>query len=181
MCRRRLQRCTFHVLLAKSSWSRQNYYYYIRLTVFFQDTWVSRHQKDKPFWILLEQEMMGGSDISWTICKSFAPYSRLITMPVPHHSSRSRQKWARKFAVSCSWTVSTLTLLVGRHEDHLACVWSKVQMIWMWSSWYHCNPIISCVIKIQIGVTLLVLAYPGCPGKESVKLVSVSVLYCSWT
>jgi len=33
---------------------------YIRLTAFFsRTTWVSRHQKGKPFWILLEQEMMG--------------------------------------------------------------------------------------------------------------------------
>ena len=53
-----------------------------RLTAFFsRTTWVSRHQKGKPFWILLKQEMMGG--ISWTICKSFAPHSRQITMPVP--------------------------------------------------------------------------------------------------
>jgi len=29
---------------------------------------------------------LGGSGISWTICKSFAPRSRQITMPVPHHS-----------------------------------------------------------------------------------------------
>jgi len=39
-----------------------NYYYYycIRLTAFFsRTTWVSWHQKDKPFWSLLEQEMMG--------------------------------------------------------------------------------------------------------------------------
>jgi len=36
------------------------YYYYIRLTAFFsRTTWVSQHQKGKPFWILLEQEMMG--------------------------------------------------------------------------------------------------------------------------
>jgi len=28
-------------------------------TTFFQDNLVSWHQKDKPFWILLEQEMMG--------------------------------------------------------------------------------------------------------------------------
>ena len=27
--------------------------------LFFQDTWVSWHQKGKPFWILPEQEMMG--------------------------------------------------------------------------------------------------------------------------
>ena len=36
------------------------YYYYIRLTAFFsRTTWVSRHQNGKPFWILMEQEMMG--------------------------------------------------------------------------------------------------------------------------
>jgi len=58
-------------------------------------------------------------------------------------------------------------------------VWSEVQMICIWSSWCHC-PIISCFIKIQIGLTFLVLAYPG-PGKEVVKQVSVclsSVLLC---
>ena len=35
-----------------------NYYYYIRLTVFSRTTCVSRHQKGKPFWILMQQEMM---------------------------------------------------------------------------------------------------------------------------
>jgi len=36
------------------------YYYYIHLMAFFsKTTWVSRHQKGKPFWIFLEQEMMG--------------------------------------------------------------------------------------------------------------------------
>ena len=34
----------------------------------------------------MKQEMMGGSGISWTICKSFAPRFRQITTPVPHHS-----------------------------------------------------------------------------------------------
>jgi len=40
---------------------------------FFQDKLESRHQKGKPFWILLEQEMI--------ICTSLQ-----TTMPVPHHS-----------------------------------------------------------------------------------------------
>jgi len=31
----------------------------------------------------------------------------------------------------------------------------------------------SYVIKIQIGLTYLLSAYPGCPGKEAVKRVSV--------
>jgi len=34
--------------------------------------------------------------------------------------------------------------------------------------------IISCFIKIQIGLTFLVPAYPGLPGKEATKQVSVS-------
>ena len=36
------------------------HYYYIHLTPFFsRTTCVSRHQKGKPFWILMKQEMMG--------------------------------------------------------------------------------------------------------------------------
>jgi len=49
-------------------------------------TWVSQHKKGKQFWIFLEQEMMGGSGMSWTTCKSFATRSRQVTMLVPHHS-----------------------------------------------------------------------------------------------
>jgi len=32
---------------------------------------------------------------------------------------------------------------------------------------------VSCFIKIQIGLTFLVLAYPGCIGKEAIKRVSI--------
>ena len=41
--------------------------------------------KVKPIWILLKQETVSGSSISWAICKS-APSFRQITMPTPHHS-----------------------------------------------------------------------------------------------
>jgi len=34
---------------------------------------------------LLEQEIVSGSGISWSICKS-APRSRQMTMPASHHS-----------------------------------------------------------------------------------------------
>jgi len=43
----------------------------------------------------------------------------------------------------------------------------------------HCHPIVSRLIKIQIGLTFLVLAYPGCPGKEAVKWVSVCLSLCT--
>ena len=39
----------------------------------------------EPIWILLKQETVSGSGISWVICKS-APRSRQITMPASHHS-----------------------------------------------------------------------------------------------
>ena len=48
-------------------------------------TWVSRYQKGKPIWILLKQETVSGSGISWAIRKS-APCSRQITTPAPHYS-----------------------------------------------------------------------------------------------
>jgi len=39
----------------------------------------------KPVWILLKQETVSGSGISWTISKS-APRSRQLTTSAPHHS-----------------------------------------------------------------------------------------------
>jgi len=46
--------------------------------------WAST-RKVKPIWILLKQETVSGSGISWAKCKS-APRSRQITVPAPHHS-----------------------------------------------------------------------------------------------
>ena len=48
-------------------------------------TQVSRYQKGKPIWILLKQETVSGSGISWAICKS-APRSRQITTLATHYS-----------------------------------------------------------------------------------------------
>ena len=57
-----------------------------RLTAFFPGLpgWAGT-RKVKPVWILLKQETVSGSGISWAICKS-APGSRQITMPAPHRS-----------------------------------------------------------------------------------------------
>ena len=57
-----------------------------RLTALFSGTTqVSLTRKVKPLWILLKQETVSGSGISWAICKS-APRSRQISTPAPHHS-----------------------------------------------------------------------------------------------
>ena len=42
-------------------------------------------RKVKPIWILLKQETVSGSGISWATCKS-AARPRQITTPAPHHS-----------------------------------------------------------------------------------------------
>ena len=42
-------------------------------------------RKVKQIWILLKQQTVSGSGISWAICKP-APRSKQITMPAPHHS-----------------------------------------------------------------------------------------------
>jgi len=42
---------------------------------------------------------MGGSDISWSICKSSAPRSRQITLPAPHQFLR---------AVCSFWRLTTI-------------------------------------------------------------------------
>ena len=42
-------------------------------------------------------------------------------------------------------------------------------------------PIISCFIKIHNGFTFLVLAYPGCAGKQAVKqFFKITAARCEW-
>jgi len=48
-------------------------------------TRVSRYQKGKTIWILLKQEAVSGSGISWAVCES-APRFRQTTTPAPNHS-----------------------------------------------------------------------------------------------
>jgi len=53
----------------------------------------------------------------------------------------------------------------------VSCLQQGVQMICIWSSWCHCQPIISCPSKIETGLIFLVPSYPGCPGKATGCLV----------
>jgi len=48
-------------------------------------------------------------------------------------------------------------------------------IICMWASRCHCHPIVSCFVKIQIGLTFLVPGYPRYPAKEA---VSVGIVSC---
>jgi len=85
---------------------------------------------------------------------------------------------------------SALTLLIGRQEEHLACKKLSDEMLaWLsaWSEVYNFNladatatTIIFCFIKVQIGLTFSNLAYPGCPRKQAVKWVSVTLAGACW-
>ena len=69
-------------------------------------------RKVKPIWILLKQETVSGSGISWAICKS-APSSRQITMPAPHHSC-----FLQAGCPSCSPTNSIKALKANSYAMH---------------------------------------------------------------
>ena len=88
-----LSKLTYKRHILEMSTSPQNDFYrpnthtHTRLTALFPGLpGRASTRKVKPIWILLEQETVSGSGISWTICKS-ASRSRQITMPAPHRSS----------------------------------------------------------------------------------------------
>ena len=77
----------FILCLGLALWNLALFYAtHTRLTALFPrlPRWAGT-RKVKPIWILLKQEAVSGSGISWAICKS-APRSRQITTPAPHHS-----------------------------------------------------------------------------------------------
>jgi len=81
-------------------------------------------RKVKPIWILLKQETVCGSGISWAICKS-AHRSRRITPPAPHHSSFYRMDTfpAAQPTVSKHWkqlkkVSRNVWLRIGRVEHY---------------------------------------------------------------
>ena len=75
-------------------------------------------RKGKPIWILLKQETVSGSGISWAICKS-APCSRQITMPAPHHSVFYRPDAlpAAQPTVSKHWRQKVLQAITQKWHD----------------------------------------------------------------
>jgi len=64
-------------------------HYYVRFNgLFSRITFVSRHQKGKPFWILLEQVMMGWQwhQLDHMQINLHSVAAHWITIPVRHHS-----------------------------------------------------------------------------------------------
>ena len=108
----------------------------------------------------------------------------------------SAQHFPTLWGLQC-FAFSALTLLVGRQEGHPAC--KKTVGCWRdYLSGARCRlaycqlmpmPLtVSCFSKIQIGLTFLVRAHLGSPGKWAVKRVCVFEIFrqlvllcfCSW-
>ena len=79
-------RKVFYHLIFSLYYFVNNTHTHTRLTALFPGLpgWAVT-RKIKPIWILLKQEPVSASGISWAICKS-ASRSTQITMPAPHHS-----------------------------------------------------------------------------------------------
>jgi len=90
--------------------------------LFSRTTWVGRHQKSKPFWILLEQEMMGWQwhqlDHIQIICTSFPTDNDTSTLP---WQSKQYFNLFTFYFHLCSWI---LTLMNLRFRCRL-CHWSS--------------------------------------------------------
>ena len=96
-----------------------------RLTALFPGLprWAGTRYTKKPIWILLKQETVSGSGISWDIYKS-ANHSRQITTPAPHRSvylqalpvaqPTASKHWRQKKTTWC-WLSQT-----RGHADELA-------------------------------------------------------------
>ena len=91
-------------------------------------------RKVKPMWILLKQETVSGSGISWATCKS-APRSRQITTPAPHHSVFYRPDAlpATRSTVSKHWRP---VLVDDMLMTHVTLKW-VAEAYWKNSVWYR--------------------------------------------
>jgi len=102
------------------------HYHYIHLTAFFsRTTWVSRHRKGKPFWILLEQDMMWWQwhqlDHMQIICTSLQTDNHASISPLSFFSDRmlflppnqQRPSTEEKLACCCVETLFFRDLLIG--------------------------------------------------------------------
>ena len=99
----------FYLLVPAYRGCRGNTHTHIHLTALCPGLpgWAGT-RKVKPIWILLKQETVSGSGISWAICKS-APRTSQITTPVPRFL---QARCPSSFPLPISLTSSVLVLLL---------------------------------------------------------------------
>ena len=97
---------------------------------------MSRYQKGKPIWILLKQETVGGSGISWAICKS-APRSR------QNHASTPPLSFLQAGCPSCRPTNSIKALKAVKNRPTALIIQyfvriHKMRILSLWLAVYVC-------------------------------------------
>ena len=136
-------------------------------------------RKVKPIWILLEQETVSGSGISWTICKS-ARCSRQITTPAPttQFFYRPDALPAAQPTVSMHWRQTTGGENTKRHKrvkkikaNYKIESFLTIYVRYKHGVWNAKRAQVSIVLYFKLRLCLLYVAY--CPDLFS--FVSFSV------
>ena len=148
-------------------------------------------RKAKPIWILLKQETVSGSGISWAICKS-ALHSRQIAMPAPHHSVFTGRV---PFLPPNQWRQSTegkLLICPVEHklisQCHLCCHQSTTSShVWYQSGWHYvvrCFRYRSSSRCTKVSVRWLRCRLPACSLEDYsgsvTSLFMIRTLLCRW-
>ena len=138
-------------------------------------------RKVKPIWILLKQETVSGSGISWAVCKS-APRSRQITTPKPHHSVLYTSKQISVcvcFSVPCAQSqvfgpnlACGILIRGGSCSYHamppimVVSSWQK-QQLWsdLMTGWWILNCQVYCILTYSAFMYIHIYI----PGKFSAK------------
>ena len=96
-------------------------------------------RKVKPIWILLKQETVCDSGISWAICRS-APRSRQITTTAPHNSVFYRPDAlpAAQLTVSVHWRHCVQVYILTRKGHVLKVTPCGSTEGRVWSLWLPC-------------------------------------------
>ena len=144
-------------------------------------------RKVKPIWILLNQETVSGSGISWAICKS-ASRCRQITTPAPHHSVFTGLS-ATQPTASKHWRQIFLDYLLQIKLD--SCVNSAVcrllECLWECAEWVVLERSLksSGILKLQFSARHVYVRCVWCcrawrRSTVSVELIDqLSVAVCS--
>jgi len=111
-------------------------------------------RKVKPIWILLKQDTVSGSSISWAICKS-ALRSRQIATPAPHHSVFYR--------------LDDLPATQPTASKH--CYTILASEIWLWGVRHplHQRFFNKCITHTHTRLTALFLGLAGWAGTRKVN------------
>ena len=157
-------------------------------------------RKVKPV-ILLKQETVSGSGISWAICKS-TPHSRQITIPAPHHSVFYRPDAlpAAQPTVSKHWRLLGFLVLPHTHThthpfNSSLCGTTRVSRYqkgktnldfteardseWQWNPLGHMQVCTSFQTDNHASTSSLCFLQAGCPSccpTNSVKALKAIVL-----